>query len=340
MAKGYHRKKKESLHIAGRLETEEEKLLFGKVIQQGWKLMPKPEKGSWLDRVNEKGQNLKQFTSSSFRNKLDSQRNILHISQIDWIYLRTQLESQKIINNLELRRLDVMMEMMPSLSELSETVHKFTRMETCILAPIFVDLNDIHYRIKDGRIQFLTTDLQDILKKNIPLNSYTIIGMTNIDLYANDKNNGLIGEATLDERVALISIHRYHPKFKMEISQESTENDIIEQFKLNEEKLEKIRLYTHTVVLHECLHTMGMRHCIHFKCIMNGGHPHPQTLCPLCLRKLHVHLSFTYENHIQRYSDLIEHWSTFSIPENQILEFLTKRHIFLSKNLSLCKKYE
>jgi hypothetical protein len=52
------------------------------------------------------------------------------------------------------------------------------------------------------------------------------------------------------------------------------------------------------VLVHESGHMFGIRHCIHYECLMNGSNhlgetdASPVHLCPVCLRKLHHALKF------------------------------------------------
>ena len=51
-------------------------------------------------------------------------------------------------------------------------------------------------------------------------------------------------------------------------------------------------------MVHEIGHMFGIKHCIHFSCVMNGSNHleetkrRPMALCPVCLRKLHYNLNF------------------------------------------------
>ena len=63
------------------------------------------------------------------------------------------------------------------------------------------------------------------------------------------------------------------------------------------------------LLVHEISHLLGIDHCVHFACCMNGsGHlgedfSQPMTLCPIDLRKLQVLVGF---DTVYRYNDL---WS-------------------------------
>ena len=63
---------------------------------------------------------------------------------------------------------------------------------------------------------------------------------------------------------------------------------------------------------HEIGHMFGLRHCIHFHCLMNGSNhleesdSRPSFLCPVCLRKLHSSCQFEIK---ARYQQMLEFWS-------------------------------
>lgn len=52
------------------------------------------------------------------------------------------------------------------------------------------------------------------------------------------------------------------------------------------------------VVNHELCHTFGIRHCIHYTCLMNGSNGYNEAitkfgeLCPVCVRKLQHNIGF------------------------------------------------
>jgi len=62
---------------------------------------------------------------------------------------------------------------------------------------------------------------------------------------------------------------------------------------------DKLLLYRSAKVMaHETGHIFGIRHCIHYDCLMNGANhleefdSKPMQLCPICLRKLHEAVGF------------------------------------------------
>ena len=63
-------------------------------------------------------------------------------------------------------------------------------------------------------------------------------------------------------------------------------------------------------MVHEITHTFGIKHCIYYKCIMNGSNGSfetnrngAMTLCPSCTAKLQMNIKF---NNMERHAKLVE----------------------------------
>ena len=77
------------------------------------------------------------------------------------------------------------------------------------------------------------------------------------DLYPEPSWNFVFGQASLGERVGVYSFARYDPAFYGE---------------KRGEDYEKVLLWRSCKVLvHETAHMFGLRHCIYFKCVLNGS---------------------------------------------------------------------
>ncbi len=87
-----------------------------------------------------------------------------------------------------------------------------------------------------------------------------------------------------------------------------------------------VLLRTCKLFVHETCHLMGLAHCIHYQCCMNGsGHlkedfAQPIFLCPVCLRKLGMLSTIDFE---QRYRELKAFFSQFGMAEEE--RWLNKR---------------
>lgn len=149
-----------------------------------------------------------------------------------------------------------------------------------------------------GRRQLLTTDVLAWLERRIKEDAYCLLAVTMEDLYPADDWNFVFGQASLRNRVGVYSLVRYHPSFYRstdEPDDETTERIILER--------------SCKVLAHETGHMFGIKHCIHFHCLMNGSNhlaesdAQPIHLCPVCLRKLRYARPFDVED---RYRKLLE----------------------------------
>lgn len=159
-----------------------------------------------------------------------------------------------------------------------------------------IELERTRARTRDngGVRQVLAPDLLDHLKGRLPLDGYSLIGLTATDLYPDDDWNFVFGMATLRERVGVYSTARYHPSFYGEADHYPAPEQWVLRRSLK-------------VMAHEIGHMFGMEHCTYYECVMNGSNHldetdrRPAHLCPVCLRKLHYAVGFAPE---RRYRDL------------------------------------
>lgn len=150
-------------------------------------------------------------------------------------------------------------------------------------------VKNVTYRMDkngDGK-QLLVSDIFLILKKILPEDAYCLTAVTCRDLYPRAGWTFVFGKAHLYERFAVFSYRRYR----------------------HDPKTTQFRLQR--VCSHEICHMFGMRHCIFYRCLMNGSmslkesDQRPQVLCPVCLRKLHYCVRFSIKN---RYIDLYKYY--------------------------------
>ncbi len=131
----------------------------------------------------------------------------------------------------------------------------------------------------DHHLQLLSTDVLGWLGKDLPADAYARIAVTMIDLYPKESWNFVFGQASLQGRVGVYSFARY-----------------------GEPKELRFRRRCLRVFVHETGHMFGLRHCIHFQCVMNGSNHlqesdnTPLHLCPICLRKLHAANDFPIQH--------------------------------------------
>lgn len=146
-----------------------------------------------------------------------------------------------------------------------------------------------------GPKQLLSPDVLDWLKTQVPDDAYCLLAITMQDLYPDPKWNFVFGQASLRDRVGVYSFARYEPSFYGAFARRDSESLILQR--------------SCKVLAHETGHMFGIKHCIHFHCLMNGSNhlnesdAQPIHLCPVCLRKLHAACNFDVSN---RYEQLKE----------------------------------
>jgi len=137
--------------------------------------------------------------------------------------------------------------------------------------------------------QINCTDLLAVMQKRVPRDAYIVMGVTMKDLYPGPKWNFVFGMAQLKNRCGVFSFARY-----------GIESDP-----------EKALVRALKVISHETGHAFGIKHCIHFHCLMNGSNGMTETdraplyFCPACLRKLHWGLKFKPDERYQLLADFL-----------------------------------
>ena len=115
-----------------------------------------------------------------------------------------------------------------------------------------------------------------------------MMGVTMTDLYPSPDWNFVFGMARIKNRVGVFSFARYG-------------NDPVLSLKR-----------AMKVISHETGHAFGIRHCVHFHCLMNGSNSLQETdrsplhVCPVCLRKLHWGLKFDPAVRYKKLSSFLE----------------------------------
>lgn len=138
--------------------------------------------------------------------------------------------------------------------------------------------------------QVHSTDLLDALQKRVPRDAHVMMAVTMKDLYAGPGWNFVFGVARLRERCGVFSFARYGI----------------------EEDKQRALMRALKVISHETGHAFGIKHCIHFRCLMNGSNSLPETdraplyFCPACLRKIHWGLKFQPGERYQKLADFLK----------------------------------
>jgi archaemetzincin len=159
-------------------------------------------------------------------------------------------------------------------TQLADYCHLFFNTKVQLLPDFELDPNEARRRVNEftGEKQLHAADILEFLQKRRPDDAFAVIAFTLTDLYPSDSWNFVFGLADYRRGVGVFSFARY--------------GDPQTQAALFNERALK-------VMSHEIGHMYGIKHCVYFRCLMNGSNglfetdSAPLNLCPVCLRKLH-----------------------------------------------------
>ncbi len=217
-----------------------------------------PGPNDWLANHHEAGQTFDGFVRSS-PNRPTAQRHTIYLQPLG---------------------------QMANLDRLKEFTAAFFMLPVVVREP--VDLSKAHITSRanpyTGQRQLLTTDILNLLRRQLPPDAFCMLGITVIDLYPEASWNFVFGQAALRERVGVYSFARYGSVLQR-------------SFK---------------VVVHETSHMFGIEHCIYFRCVLNGSNhldeadARPMHLCPVDLRKLQWSVGFDVAERYRRLTAVFE----------------------------------
>ena len=183
-----------------------------------------------------------------------------------------------------------------SLETLKAYGSAFFAMDVEVLPPVAIDGSQLRARISpySRNRQLFTPDILIFLRSRLPPDAFCLLAITMEDLYPHPSWNFVFGQASLRDRVGVFSFARYDPAFYGQERGKDYQEVLVRR--------------TCKVLVHEIGHMFSLHHCIFFKCVMNGSNhlqesdARPLTLCPVCLRKLHLSIGF---NVVDRYRKLL-----------------------------------
>lgn len=230
--------------------------------------LKKPQKGDWLFNHQERIQTLADYQKS---------RPLTATKQLKKIYLKPIGE----FSALEWEQIKLT----------RQYLEKFFQLSTVLQPKVNNNVVPQHARrIMQQHEQFLAPYLRDTVVAMVrPKDAIAILGITETDLYPDDKWNFVFGLASCDEGLAVNSIYRFHKKPLTD-----------KEFNLSLERLLK-------TASHEIGHMFGLTHCIEANCLMNGTNSLAETdrsiarLCSKCQQKLNSNLKY---NNRKRLKDL------------------------------------
>jgi archaemetzincin len=229
--------------------------------------LPKPGPGDWLNKHHEDGQTFEQYLAA---------KPVRRSDKLTTIYIC------------------LIGEFTPQQREVLTATEKY--LSILYDAPVkerkSVALADIPPRGQRGEgdtHQILTTYvLGEVLGPDRPKDALAYLAFTASDLYPAESWNFVFGQATLDQRVGVWSIHR--------------NGDPAE----SEEAYRLCLLRTMKIAGHETGHILTIQHCIAYHCGMNGCNNRgesdraPLSFCPVCFRKLCWNLQVDPQTHLQK----------------------------------------
>jgi archaemetzincin len=216
-----------------------------------------PKANDWLTTYSEMNQSYDVFMNSEHFIP-DSQSNIIYLLPIGTF----------------------VSEKSPSLADLQEYCVAFFGLKVVLLPPMELWRRiDLHSRLRSGNLrQYLTTDMQSLIKKRMPEDAFCILGVTMEDLYPDEKWNFVFGEAEPTARVGVFSFKRFTPDWS--------------RHPWTDESRRLLLRRSCDVLAHEIGHMFALEHCTYFECVMCGSNnqiesdSRPMHCCPVCLRKL------------------------------------------------------
>jgi len=236
--------------------------------------IPIPKPGDWLAVHRETGQSFDEFVKSK-PNRPDKIRRKIYLQPLGEFS-----EGQ-----------------IPLAERLREYAGAFFAMQVEVLPGLTLSGENITTRTNQytRNRQILTGDVLAILKRNIPSDAFCVLAVTMEDLYPEPSWNFVFGQASLRERVGVYSFARYDPAFYGQKRGKDYEKVLLRR--------------SCKVLAHETGHMFGLKHCIYFKCSLNGSNhlkesdSRPMHLCPVCLRKLQHSIGFDV---VSRYRNLLQ----------------------------------
>jgi archaemetzincin len=219
--------------------------------------VPAPRAGDWLAEHREEGQSYDDFIAA--------RRNVPRAP-------RTKLCFQPLGEFPKDRS--------PSLDLLKEYAAASFLLPVEVLPALPLDEKSFTPRTNSntGRRQILAPDVLKFLRQKLPADAFCVLAVTMEDLYPEPSWNFVFGSASLGGRTGVYSFARYDPVFYGQARGADYEKLLLKR---------SVR-----VLEHETAHMFGLKHCIHFQCLMNGSNhlqesdSRPLRLCPVCLRKL------------------------------------------------------
>jgi archaemetzincin len=191
----------------------------------------------------------------------------------------------------------------PLLEASAEYLDAYFDTRTKILEPIPLPLRawDPTRRQYDARV------ILEVLPMYLPEDGLALVALTEVDLFIPSTHH-VFGLGSQEHRTAAVSLRRLGHDLRL-VGQRGT-----------------LLRRTLTAASHEVGHTLSMRHCTAFRCLMNGTNSldeadaHPLHLCPECQRKAELSMGFHRQD---RFARLLDFYERYGFPQEA--QFVERR---------------
>ncbi|UII19846.1 archaemetzincin [Fulvivirga ligni] len=256
--------------------------------------LPAPEPGEWLYQQNESGQTFQEYVQLA-PHKPDSLHHKIYLQPIGTFDSVdiSVLENLRLYLQIFFGQKTILLEIQPS-----------------IITPQSSRRNN--HGIEQIHTQFL---LQEYLPETKPQEAIAYAAITSEDLFPKEGWNYVFGQAGLNTQLSTFSMYRYKTAKMTPVYQRQYLNRLAK------------------TASHEIGHSLGLKHCNKFKCLMNGSltlteaDHKPSWLCYICLAKIGWNTQMDLQ---KRYDQLIEY--TEQQRFNKANEFYKKSRKVLMKN--------
>jgi archaemetzincin len=276
----------------------------------GYQELPRVGRGDWLSEHKEDGQTFTRYSRASFKTGPHGYFDKIGLVPIgDFGAGGTEAE--------------------PSLTALAELSAAYFGCKATIVPP--VPAGAIAGGVPTDQLlagQVQAHLLEREFQKALPRGTFCTVGVTMQDLTIEKDGevwNFVFGQASLMDAVGVFSFARYTPTFGGD-----RVGSAAERAKLMLRRSAR-------VLVHETGHIFGLKHCVHFLCVMNGHNSLEESdasvmhLCPVCLRKLHSNVGFDV---VERYTALQAWYHQHGLDEEEA--WVTDRMEYLRTTCAPC----
>lgn len=183
----------------------------------------------------------------------------------------------------------------PAMVELDLVVaylEAFFALDVVVDEPVSLEVTS---REGERGLQLHADELLQALAARVPTDTALVLGLTAVDLYPDEGWHFAYGLASYGRRVAVASTARMAPTGAAP-----------------DERRRLLHRRLLGITTHELGHALGVAHCTHYSCVMNGANHmaevdgHPLQVCPVDLRKLDRVLDFDHPGRYRTLAALLD----------------------------------